>query len=177
MYCLCLSAFLSAFRKLGTALSRFCQCLPKQSSSRHPPAAPLALLGTTLERTDCLIPQQQDSSAVSPLYPGTEADTTTAFRSRPWRLLSVMPPQPPTSYQLYFLALPQMEKVGVYKGLGPRPLIILSYLQYGFRINPASSRSTISVNPTISRGKGICDFETVWVNCYWNRWNVNENKV
>lgn len=156
-FILCLPAFLSAFCKPSTALSKFCQCLPKQSPSRYSPAAPLAWLGTTPERTD----RQTDPTAPGQL---------------PW-LLTVTPPQPPSSSQLYFLVLPQMEKVVVYKGLGPGPWITLSYLQRAFKINPASLRSAVSVNWTGSRGKGIWDFETVWVNCYWNRWNVNENKV
>lgn len=133
------------------------------------PAAPLALPGATQERTENQIPQP-GTALLSP-------QPNHSSQEQALGLLSVTPPQPPSSFQLYFLDLSQMEKVGVSKGLGQRPLIILPYLQHGFKINAASLQSTTSVNWTVSCGKGIGDFEIVSVSCCWNRWNVNENEV
>lgn len=125
--------------------------------SNHPLDIPQQLLWLGL------VPHRQTdrshSTSTAPLAPHSDTPTT--------------PQQPPTP----FLGLAPNGKEGVYKGLGPGPWIILSYLQRGFKINPASLHSAISVTWTASRGKAMCDFETVWVNCYWNRWNVNENKV
>lgn len=154
-HCLCLSAFLSDFCKLQTALSRFCSAF----QSNHPPDIPQQLLWL------CLVPHQRaqtvwaHSTRTAPLSPHSSPSWHNhCTQEQPQGLLSVTPPQPPSSYQLYCLALPQMAKVGLGKGLGPRPLIILSYLQYGFKINPASPHSAISVNWTVLPGKWIGDF-------------------